>query len=146
MSGCHQEAPVENKTPNLKILTQVKADQRLNAAVERLTKVSTFAFGGVGFAGVESEGEADYRVVMSQPYDVALAVLEKLFANGNTEAKCYALAGIKKLSPTRFKELLASARKSSDEVQVMRGCIMSHEPMRAVAQQIADGEFQSRFE
>jgi len=118
-----------------------RADQHLDAVVKRLASVSTFAFGGVGYAGATSKGEIDFKFVLSQSAPVALAAFEKLYANGNPQAKCYALAGIKKRNLNRYKELLAIAGTSADEVEVMRGCIITHEPLRKVAKEIDGGEF-----
>ena len=63
-----------------------------NAIVDCLAKVDLFAFGGVGFAGVISSGEKDYRLLLSSS---AEADFEKLLASGNPQAKCYALVGIR---------------------------------------------------
>ena len=117
------------------------ADDSLDAAVKRLSTVETFAFGGVGYLGVPSKGEIDFKVVLSKPQPVALAAFENLYAMGNPQGKSYALSGLKKLNSNRFKELLASAEGSTDEVEVMRGCIMSHELLRDVAEQIDRGKF-----
>jgi hypothetical protein len=145
-SACQRASKVGAEQNSSHALAQVEADGQLNAAIKRLTNVSTFAFGGVGFLGVQSEGETDFKVVMSRPRFVALTAFEKLYVGGNTQGKGYALAGIKRLNNARFKELLAMARQSSDKVAVMRGCVMSQEPLGGVAQQIADGKFQSKFE
>jgi len=59
--------------------------------VERLGKVKMFAFGGVGFASVMSQGEKDYGQVMSRA--VRQEILEQLFKTGTVEAKSYALVG-----------------------------------------------------
>jgi hypothetical protein len=72
---------------------------------------------------------------------VALTAFEKLYATGGPQGQSYALSGIKKLNPSRFKELLASAEASTVEVEVMRGCIISHESLRDVAKQIDLGKF-----
>jgi hypothetical protein len=117
------------------------ADDSLDAALKRLSTVGQFAFGGVGDAGVTSKGEIDFKVVLSQPQPVALTAFEKLYATGGPQAKSYALSGIKKLNPSRFKVLLASAEASTDEVEVMRGCVISHELLRDVAKQIDLGKF-----
>jgi hypothetical protein len=100
-----------------------------------------FAFGGVGFAGVISQGEVDFKTVLSQSSSDALAAFETLYATGNPQAKAYALSGIKKLNPARLKVLLASSAK--DEVKVMRGCIVSHESLHDVAKQIDQDKFRS---
>jgi hypothetical protein len=70
---------------------------------KRLATVSAFAFGAVGFAGVTSKGEIDFRFILSRSEPIALAAFEKLFVAGNFQAKAYALAGIKKLNSNRSK-------------------------------------------
>ena len=121
-------------------VTAIAADS-VDAAVKRLSSVDRFAFGGVGYAGVISKGEIDFKFVISQPRPAALTAFEKLYATGNLQGKSYALTGIKKLNPQRFKELLASAGISTDQAEVMRGCIISHESLRDVAKQIDRGKF-----
>jgi hypothetical protein len=119
----------------------VSAEEPLEAAVKRLSAVGTFAFGGVGYAGATSKGEIDFKLVLSQREPAALAAFEKIYATGNPQGKSYALSGIRKLKPLRFRELLASGAGSRDEVNVMRGCIVSHELLPEVAQQIDHGKF-----
>lgn len=57
------------------------------------------------------------------------------------QGKSYALSGLKRLAPERFAELVATLSKSTEKVEVMRGCIVSHEPLPEVAKQIGQGEF-----
>jgi hypothetical protein len=118
-----------------------RADERPEATVKRLAGVGRFAFGGVGFAGVISDGETDLKLVLSQPSPDALASLARLYAHGNPQAKAYALAGIKNLSRPRYRELLAVAKASMDEVLVMRGCVTTREPLWQVAKEIDAGGF-----
>lgn len=117
------------------------AQDTLAAAVKSLSKTSVFAFGGVGFAGVTSQGEKDFRTVVHQPPNVALATFEEIYAAGNPEAKGYALAGIRKLDEKRFTELLHSLDGSKEPVITMRGCIMEKQTMGDVAKEIESGSF-----
>ncbi len=117
--------------------TQSPAD----SAVKSLLNEERFAFGGVGVAGRTSQGEIDFRAVLSLPSPDALAAFESLFATGSPEAKAYALSGIRKLDLHKFQELLAVARESTDKVAVMRGCIITQEPLRDVAKKIDRGEW-----
>lgn len=114
------------------LAVSARADEQLDASVKRLSTVQTFAFGGVGYAGVISKGEIDFKFILSQQPQIALAAFEKLFATGNPQAKAYALVGVKKLDLKRFKELLTTSAVT-DEVEVMRGCIVSHESLKEVA-------------
>jgi hypothetical protein len=122
-------------------VSPVLADDTVDAAVNRLSTVDWFAFGGVGYAGVTSKGETDFKIVLAQPKPTALNAIERLYAIGNPQGKAYALSGLKKLAPERFAELVATLAKSTEEVEVMRGCIASHEPLPEVAKQIGQGKF-----
>ena len=117
------------------------SEEAVDAAVKRLAAVSTFAFGVVGDPGVISEGEIDFKLVSSQSAPTALAAFEQLYASGNPQAKAYALFGMKKLSLNRYKELLAIAEASAEQVEVMRGCKVSYWPLHHVAKQIDGDEF-----
>jgi hypothetical protein len=106
----------------LVVVGAVRSEENSNTVVDRLAKVELFAFGGVGFVGVTSPGEKDYRLLLSSPS--AEADFEKVFASGNLQAKCYALVGIRRLNPERFKTLSASLRSSQAKVSTMHGCTM----------------------
>ena len=123
------------------IAQPVLANDSIDAAVNRLSTVERFAFGGVGFAGVTSIGEIDFKFILAQPRPTALNAFEKLYAIGNPQGKSYALAGLRKLEHQRFTELVAAWEKSTDEVEVMRGCIVSHEPLHEIAKQIGQAKF-----
>jgi hypothetical protein len=56
------------------------ADDAVTAAVLRLSTVDKFAFSGVGYAGVTSKGEVDFKVLLAQPEPTALNAFEKLYA------------------------------------------------------------------
>jgi hypothetical protein len=122
-------------------ISPVRADDTVGAAVGRLSAVKAFAFGGVGYAGVTSKGEIDFKFLLAQPKPTALNAFERLYAIGNPQGKSYALSGLKKLAPERFAELVATLAKSTEEVEVMRGCIVSHQPLPALAKQIGQGKF-----
>jgi hypothetical protein len=113
--------------------------QTVDATFEHLTKVRLFAFGGVGYSGVTSLGEKDYKALLSRPS--AMADFEKLYSSGNLMAKCYALVGIRRLSPQRFRTLAQPLRNSKEEVATMHGCLMSHEPLGAIINQIESGRY-----
>jgi hypothetical protein len=114
------------------------------AALQRISTVKVFAFGGIGYAGTTSEGERDYKTIMSQPAAEALASFEKLYATGNPQAKSYALAGIRKLDKQRFSELLASVRASGLKVETESGCIVSEKLLAEVALELSFGKYDVR--
>jgi hypothetical protein len=116
-----------------------QAGEPADAVLERLAKVEQFAFGPTGYAGVISRGEKDYRLILSRPS--ALADLERLYSVGNMQAKSYALLGIRRLNPRRFKELSSAIRDSKDEVITQSGCIVSHESFGVIVGRIEGGKY-----
>jgi hypothetical protein len=44
-----------------------------SVAIERILHTKVFSFGGTGYAGVISQGEKDFRTILSQPASVAVA-------------------------------------------------------------------------
>ncbi len=112
-----------------------------SAAVKRIATTGTFAFGGVGFAGTTSDGEKDFKVILSLPAAEASVAFEKLYETGNPQAKSYALAGIRKLDRTRFSDLLLSVRASDLKVQTARGCIVSKRSLEDVAEDLNSGRY-----
>jgi hypothetical protein len=113
----------------------------LSLALKRISTTGTFAFGGTGFAGRISKGEADFRVIMTQPSGVALDALERLYATGNPQAKSYALAGIRKFNSKRFEELRLSLQSSNLKVQTQSGCIVSEQLLKEVANDLNSGKY-----
>jgi hypothetical protein len=110
-----------------------------DSTFDRLAKIDRFAFGGTGYAGTISEGEKEYREILSRP--TALKDFERLYAVGNPQAKCYAVVGIRTLNPTRFERLSKSLRSEKTEVTTQRGCMVMHEPLGSIVKGIAAGEY-----
>ena len=118
----------------------VIATEQQDATVERLANVALFAFGGIGIAGVVSEGEKDYKLISSSRD--AEANFEKLFRIGNPQAKCYALVGLHRLNPEKFNVLSYPLRSSKIPVPTMSGCIMSHQTLSMLIKNIQAGYYQ----
>ena len=95
--------------------------------MERLAKVEAFAFGPTGYAGIASQGEKDHKLILSRPS--ASADFERLFSVGNAQAKSYALAGLRTISPKRYEELSRALRGSNEMVVIQSGCIEWQEPL-----------------
>jgi hypothetical protein len=109
------------------------------AESKSLAEVEEFAFGGVGVAGIESQGERFFRGVMDEPD--AVAIFRKILGNGTAAAKLYALCGIRLLSQKDFDSSAAPLMKSNATVTVMRGCMISKERVGDLARQIGAGSF-----
>jgi len=110
-------------------------------SLHRLEKTGVFAFGGVGFVGRISQGELEYRSILSQPAPEALEQFETVYKTGNPQARSYALVGIKKLSPARFQELYATVSSSNEKVSTMEGCVVSSRILKDIAKDIDNDKF-----
>ena len=116
------------------------AQETHDVVLERFSKVEYFAFGPTGFAGVRSQGEKDYRLILSRPS--AKTDFEKLYSQGDPQARTYALVGIHKLNSKRFAELLPILRVSKEEITTERGCIISSELLKEIIKQIQGGQYE----
>ena len=123
----------------LLFLSVPQTAQPVDSVRERLANVGFFAFGGVGYAGTISSGEKDFKIILSRTS--AMADFEKLYSEGNLQAKCYALVGIHKLNPARSKELMRPMRGSREMVATMEGCILSKEAMGEIIKEIESGRY-----
>lgn len=104
-----------------------------------LRSVDRFAFGGVGIAGVPSQGELAFREMLARTN--ALPCFEGILTSGTTEAKLYALCGIRRLSPqelSRHAQIIAS---SDLMVTTMSGCIVESERAATVVNRIRTGSY-----
>ena len=121
-------------------ITFLGAIHEITAAEPRsLAEVQEFAFGGVGVAGIESQGERFFREAMQR--DDALSLLKNVLRNGTSAGKLYALCGIRLLAEKEFSAAAAPLLKSSETVTTIHGCALATEPVAMVARQISDGSF-----
>ena len=112
-------------------------------AYEQLLSVRYFAFGGVGYAGVTSEGEMAYRAIAAGTN--ALSLFSAALTNGNAQAKLYALCGIRQFEPSTFDALAKSLLSANPQVETLRGCIMRHEFATNVVARISSGAYDVYF-
>jgi len=120
------------------LVWQASAEQ-LDPVVDRLCHVRMFAFGGVGFVGLITQGQKDYDAILSRAS--AESDFEKVFANGNRQAKAYALAALRKLDPEKFKSLSMALRSSKDEAETGGGCILMRRPLGELVKGIEAGAY-----
>ena len=120
-------------------VASAQAPTPVDATFERLAKVGTFVFGLTGEAGVISQGEKDYKLILSR--HTAEADFERLFSVGNPQAKSYALVGIRSINRNRFRVLSSSLRDSKEDVTTESGCIVYHETTGVVLKRIEAGDY-----
>jgi hypothetical protein len=99
----------------------------------------TFALGGVGAAGIMSDGETALRAVLSEAD--AAAHLERMLPHA-TDAGClYILVGLRLRDRAAYKRALAFCSQHESIVDTMRGCIVDRESFRGIVHEIDRGNF-----
>ena len=110
-----------------------------NSAGRDLAAAKSLAFGGVGVAGLMSEGERNLRAVLARPD--ASQELRAALAHATPAGTLYILVGLRRCDRAAYQKVFDSVARSSDDVEVVRGCMVSKEPFRQVLSQIQDGRF-----
>ena len=110
-----------------------------NSAARDLAAAKSLAFGGVGVAGLMSEGERNLRAVLQQPD--ASQQLQAALAHATPAGKLYILVGLRRCDRAAYQKVFDSLGRPNDDVEVVRGCMISKEPFRQIFSQIQDGRF-----
>jgi hypothetical protein len=123
------------------ILAQISAS--LGAASENsahdLAAAKSFAFGGVGVAGIMSEGERNLRAVLQ--HSDASQQLQAAFPHATPAGQLYILVGLRHCDRAAYEKISGSVAASSDTVEVAHGCMISRETFRQLLSEVRDGRF-----
>lgn len=125
---------------SLLCVAMLRADER-SGADKALRKTATFALGGVGFAGVMSDGERTLREILKEAD--AVTRLESVLPSASAAGQLYALLGLRLRDRAAYQRALEKYRAHDANVPTMRGCIMQRESFRKLAEQIERGEYDS---
>jgi hypothetical protein len=110
-----------------------------DSAARDLAAAKSLAFGGVGVAGLMSEGERNLRAVLERPN--ASQQLQAALAHATPAGKLYILVGLRRCDRAAYQKVFDSLGRPNDDVEVVRGCMISKEPFRHVLSQVQDGRF-----
>ena len=110
-----------------------------NSVVRDLAAAKSLAFGGVGVAGLMSEGERNLRAVLERPD--ASQQLQTALAHATPAGMLYILVGLRRCDRAAYQKVFDSLARPSDDVEVVRGCMISKEPFRQLLSQIQGGRF-----
>ena len=110
-----------------------------NSAARDLAAAKSFAFGGVGVAGLMSEGERNLRAVLQQ--SDASQQLQAALAHATPAGELYILVGLRRCDPAVYQKVIDSVARPNGDVEIARGCMISREPFRQLLSQIRDGRF-----
>jgi hypothetical protein len=101
-----------------------------NSAARELAAAKSLAFGGVGVAGLMSEGERNLRAVLERPD--ASQQLQAALAQATPAGTLYILVGLRRCDRATYQKIFDSLSRPGNDVEVMRGCMISKEPFRQV--------------
>jgi hypothetical protein len=110
-----------------------------NTNVRDLAAAKLFAFGGVGVAGLMSEGERNLRAVLER--SDASQQLQGALAHATPAGELYILVGLRRCDRAAYQKIFGSVVRPNADVEVARGCMISREPFRQLLSQIQDGRF-----
>ena len=110
-----------------------------DSAARDLAAAKSLAFGGVGVAGLMSEGERNLRAVLERPN--ASQQLQAALAHATPAGKLYILVGLRRCDRAAYQKVFDSLSRPNDDVEVVRGCMISKEPFHQVLSQVQDGRF-----
>ena len=110
-----------------------------NSPARDLAAAKLFAFGGVGVAGLMSEGERNLRAVLER--SDASQQLQGALVHATPAGELYILVGLRRCDRAAYQKIFDSLARPNDNVEVARGCMISREPFRQLLSQIQDGRF-----
>jgi len=110
-----------------------------NSPARDLATAKSFAFGGVGVAGLMSEGERNLRAVLQR--SDASQELRAALADTTLAGELYILVGLRRCDPAAYQKIFGSLARPNDNVEIARGCMISREPFRQLLSEIHDGRF-----
>jgi hypothetical protein len=110
-----------------------------NTNVRDLAAAKLFAFGGVGVAGLMSEGERNLRAGLGRPD--ASQQLQAALSQATPAGEFYILVGLRRCDRAAYQKIFGSLARPHNDVEVARGCMISREPFRQLLSQIQDGRF-----
>jgi hypothetical protein len=110
-----------------------------NTTARDLAAPKSFAFGGVGVAGLTSEGERNLRAVLGRPD--ASQRLQAALAHATPAGELYILVGLRRCDRAAYQKIFGSLAIPNEDVEVARGCMISREPFRQLLSQIQEGRF-----
>jgi hypothetical protein len=110
-----------------------------NSSARDLAAAKSFAFGGVGVAGIMSEGERNLRAVLDRPD--ASQQLQAALAHATPAGKLYILVGLRRCDRAAYQKVSGSLAIPNSDVEVARGCMISKEPFRQLVSEVQEGRF-----
>lgn len=124
------------KTVGIIALSLCAVPPVLSAGVQ---DANQFAFGGIGAAGIISQGEAALRTILDE--SDAVTQLERMLPHATDAGRLYILVGLRMRDRSAYKRAFDLYSKHDSTVETVRGCMISKESFQAVMREIDRGNF-----
>jgi hypothetical protein len=98
-----------------------------------------FALGGIGVAGTMSDGERQLRAVLHE--SDASHQLQAALEQATPAGQLYILVGLRRCDSAAYRKIFPTLSRSKEEVEVIRGCMISREPFEKLLAEVNDGRF-----
>ena len=134
-----ESSPPPPAAPAMRDTFMVSADTPGAKAREELASAPFFAFGGVGYGGITSDGERVFRRLYAAPDN--LFQFGMLQRTGGLPAQMYAMVAFYRLDRPLYVRLKAGYVGNLASVFTMQGCIASESSVEQVLSRIERGEF-----
>jgi hypothetical protein len=110
-----------------------------NSVARDLAAAKTFAFGGIGVAGLMSDGERNLRAILDR--SDASQQLQASLIHATPAGELYILVGLRRCDPVAYQKMFPSLAHRNDAVEVARGCMITREPFNRLLSEIQHGDF-----
>jgi hypothetical protein len=110
-----------------------------NSSTRDVAAAKSFAFGGIGVAGLTSEGERNLRAILERPD--ASQQLQAAFPHATPAGELYILVGLRRCDRAAYQRIFASLTPSNNAVEVAHGCMISWQTFRQLLSEIQDGRY-----
>jgi len=115
-----------------------------DSSYDALFTAKQFATEPIGFSGKVIPAEVHaLRCLMAEPD--ALSRVRDLIAHGTAAGQLYGLVGLKSLHAEEFASTIRSYASSTQSVVTISGDLMKQEPVSALADLIARGEYSTKL-
>ncbi|MEN8735554.1 MAG: hypothetical protein ABF329_12145 [Lentimonas sp.] len=113
------------------------------AFAEGQAHVTIFAFGGVGYAGVTSEGEKEFNRIYQR--EAPLEEFIEWYERGHNEEKTYCMTAFYELDRNRYLRIKKQYQNEGIEISTMDGCLAGSEQLDTILKRIESGRYEPYY-
>jgi len=106
--------------------------------------IDVFSFGGVGFGGMPCEGEKLFNKISTRRDALEQFVNLYGLAQGNDQAKMYAMVGFYYLNRSLYNHIKANYKNQKIMIKTANGCLYEAEYLSEILKQLESGYFQEQ--